>query len=153
MEKPDRVFIVGFMGSDRMGLGKSIADEYSYELISLDKKIEEEEGRSIKRICMVMGEHEYRNREFEMLEKLCDKSGIVVVCGDGIIFDDDNLNILRREKTIAAGTNMTIDELWENAKNNKSIPYAFMTETDEHMKYEKFYSLYLARRHKYREFV
>ena len=71
MEKPDRVFIVGFMGSDRMGLGKSIADEYSYELISLDKKIEEEEGRSIKRICMVMGEHEYRNREFEMLEKLC----------------------------------------------------------------------------------
>ena len=33
MEKPDRVFIVGFMGSDRMGLGKSIADEYSYELI------------------------------------------------------------------------------------------------------------------------
>ena len=33
---------------------------------------------------------------------------IVVVCGDGIIFDDDNLNILRREKTIAARTNMKV---------------------------------------------
>ena len=153
MKKPERIFVTGFMGSDRTGLGRKLAEEYGYELLFMDDEIEKHDGRPIKRICMTMGEHEYRNKEYEMLTQLTERSGIVVVCGDGIIFDDMSREILEKETTVIADGDKSVDWLWERAKKDDSIPYAFMLDPDEQKKYEKFCSLYLTRRHMYRRFA
>lgn len=153
MEKPERIIVTGFMGSDRAGLGEKLAEEYGYELLFMDDEIEKKDGRPVKRICMLMGEHEYRNQEYELLQEFTKRDGIVVVCGDGILFDDMSREILEGEKTVIADNDKSVDWLWERAKDDKTIPYAFMKDPDPHRKYEIFCRLYLNRRHIYRKFV
>ena len=148
-----RIFVIGFIGSDRKGAGQKIADELDYRLVDLDREIEEKDGRSIQRICMMMGEHEYRNKEYEMLEKLADQEGIVVVCGDGIILDDMNRQILEKNSVIVADREMSAELLWERARaEQRTSPYAFMHQSEDQQKKEKFIRLYEQRKPLYNQF-
>lgn len=153
MKKSDRIFVTGFMGSDRKALAESLSKEYGYELVDLDKEIEEKDGRSIRRICMMGGEHAYRNQEYEWLTILCEKTGIVVLCSDGIVFDDMCLEILETQDVRIADADLSVDELWERAKNDDSIPYAFMLSEDEQEKFKKFKAAYETRRPRYDKFI
>ena len=121
-----RIFVTGYMGADTRGLAEEIASETGYELIDLDAEIEKLDGRTIQRICMLMGEHEYRNKEYEMLQSLKNREGIVVLCGDGIIFDDQNREVLEANTVALADADTDINVLWDHAKDLKGLPYAFM---------------------------
>lgn len=147
-----RIFVTGYMGAQTRELAEQIAAEMSYELIDLDAEIEKLDGRTIQRICMLMGEHEYRNKEYEMLQSLKDREGIVVLCGDGIIFDDQNREILEANTVVLADADAGIDELWERAKDMKGLPYAFMNFGGEERK-EKFIKLYEQRKEIYMSLV
>ncbi|MCB6993910.1 hypothetical protein LI177_10500 [bacterium 210820-DFI.6.37] len=147
-----RVFVTGFLGSDRKGTAERLAQELGYDLIDLDREIEKKDGRSIQRICMMMGEHEYRNKEYEMLEDLSQENNIVVCCGDGIIFDDMNREILMKNQVLIADAELSAEELWEKAKNLTDSVYAFMHQTDEALKKEKFMELYWQRKDLYSRF-
>lgn len=140
-----RIFVTGYMGADTRGLAEKLAAELSYELIDLDAEIEKEDGRTIQRICMLMGEHEYRNKEYEMLQTLKDRDGIVVLCGDGIIFDDQNREVLEANTVMLADPDTDIEILWERAKDMKDLPYAFMNFGGDNRK-EKFIALYEQRK-------
>ena len=158
MRKSPRIFILGLLGSDRLGIAKDLAARLSceselscktsYKAISLDTYIEETDGRSIKRICMTMGEHEYRNKEFEALQAIIQgedsAQGLVVACGDGILLDEMCEELLRKEFTIFLDPPPA--SLWEAAKNDTSIPYAFMYEPDLEKRQAKFEELYNIRR-------
>lgn len=121
-----RIFVTGYMGADTRTLAEKIAAETGYEMIDLDAEIEKADGRTIQRICMLMGEHEYRNKEYEMLQELKNREGIVVLCGDGIIFDDQNREVLEANTVVLADADTDINILWERAKDLKNLPYAFM---------------------------
>jgi shikimate kinase len=101
---------------------------------------------------MLMGEHEYRNKEYEMLQSLKDREGIVVLCGDGIIFDDQNREVLEANTVVLADADADIDELWERAKDLKGLPYAFMNFGGDERK-EKFIELYEQRKDIYMSLV
>ncbi len=147
-----RIFVTGYMGAATRELAEQIAAELSFELIDLDAEIEKEDGRTIQRICMLMGEHEYRNKEYEMLQTLKNREGIVVLCGDGIIFDDQNREVLEANTVIIADSDTDIDILWERAKNLKGLPYAFMNFGGDERK-EKFIELYEQRKEIYMSLV
>ena len=68
--KPELIFVTGYFGAPIRETAERIADEKGYELISLDDEIERADGRSVLRICMMMGEHEYRNKEYELLSTI-----------------------------------------------------------------------------------
>lgn len=153
MTNPDRIFVTGFMGSDRNGLAEKLAEEYGYETLVLDSEIEKKDGRTIKRICMTNGEHAYRNLEYEFLLELCEKKNIVVICSDGIVFDDMSLELLEKQDVRIADASLNADELWQNAKNDNSIPYAFMLSDDEDEKYKKFCHMYETRQNRYKKFL
>ena len=53
-KKSSRIFVIGFMGSDRKGIGEKLAAKLNYELIDLDQEIEKEDGRDIRRICICL---------------------------------------------------------------------------------------------------
>ena len=152
-KKAPRVFVTGFLGSDRHAAAEKLAAELSYRLIDLDREIEKKDGRSVQRICMMMGEHEYRNKEYELLETLALQDEIVVCCGDGIIFDDMNREILENNQVVIADADLSPEELWENAKGLTNSVYAFMHQTDEVMKKEKFMELYRQRKDLYSRFI
>ncbi len=145
-----RAYVIGFMGSDRKRAAEEFAAKYacgngegSLEIIDLASYIEKEDGRSLLRLCMTMGEHELHNKEYEALEKLQERDNFVLICTDGVILDEMNADIIKKGTVILADA--PLEELWENAKNDKSLPYAFMHDTDEARKLAKFTQLYEAR--------
>ncbi len=145
-----RIFVTGYMGAGTRALAEQIAADTGYQLIDLDAEIEKADGRSIQRICMLMGEHEYRNKEYEMLQSLKDREGIVVLCGDGIIFDDQNREVLEVNTVALADADTDIDILWERAKDLKGLPYAFMNFGGDERK-AQFIELYEQRKEIYRK--
>lgn len=150
--KSPRIFVIGFLGSDRKTAAQRLADELNYQIVDLDEEIEKKDGRSIARICMTMGEHEYRNQEYQMLSGLAEKSGIVVCCGDGVVLDDMSLELLKQNTVVVADAELTAGELWEKARELKNPLYAFMLQTDEQLKKEKFMALYQQRMPLYSQF-
>ena len=68
-----RIYVTGFIGSRRKQLAQELAKQYDYEYIDIDKLIEASDGRSIRKICMMDGEHGYRNKEYEVLKSLEDR--------------------------------------------------------------------------------
>ena len=146
------IYVTGFIGSDRLSEGKKVAEESGCDLVELDKVIEEMDGRSVMRIIMLMGEHEYRNKEYEALEMLSKEKDLVVVCGDGVLFDDMCAQIMKKERIIIADCNKSCEELWEAAKGDSTIPYAFMQFSSEEEKRETFFKLYEQRRPIYKQY-
>lgn len=108
-----RIFVIGFLGSDRKAAARQLAEDLNYQEVDLDEEIEKKDGRSISRICMTMGEHEYRNQEYQMLSELSEKRGIVVCCGDGVVLDDMSLELLKQNTVVVADAELTASELWE----------------------------------------
>ncbi len=151
-EQGNRIFVTGFLGSDRKSLAEKLAAERGYRVMDLDTEIEKTDGRSIQRICMTMGEHEYRNKEYETLEKMASMERIVVSCGDGVLLDDMSREILSKNQVVIADAELGPEELWEKAKDQKNSPYAFMQMGDEAVRREKFMALYQRRRNMYQEF-
>ena len=123
------VFVTGFFGASVMQTALRIADEENLDIISLDDEIEKNDGRSARRICMVMGEHEYRNKEYEELKKLNESAGdrkMVVCCGDGVLYDEMSRDIILEHRLVIVGNDLSVDELWENAKASEGSYHAFM---------------------------
>lgn len=147
------IYVTGFIGSDRLSAGRKVAEEKGLQLIELDRFIEENDGRSVMRIIMLMGEHEYRNKEYESLEMLAKQDDLVVVCGDGVLFDEMCAELMEQGEIIIADPDKTCEELWEAAKDDMSIPYAFMQFSDEKEKRETFFKLYEQRKAIYEKYI
>lgn len=46
---PEKLFIIGYIGSDRIGAGEKVANLLGYELLILDDLIVEKDGRTLKK--------------------------------------------------------------------------------------------------------
>lgn len=147
--KPPRFFVIGFIGSRRMERGEELARELGYQLLDLDRMIEERDGRSLKKLIMMMGEHEYRNKEYEVLKELEDQQGFVLVCGDGIVHDEMNLAILKKGATIFVEE--PLETLWERVRGKADGLYAFLHDSDQERARKKFMEFYQLRLPLYRE--
>ncbi|HZK60978.1 MAG TPA: shikimate kinase [Anaerovoracaceae bacterium] len=137
---PEKLFIIGYIGSDRVSVGEKAAHLLGYELLVLDDLIVKKDGRPLKKIIMSMGEHEYRNKEYEILEEYSRKKNFVMVCGDGIILDDMCIAILKDNPTLFVDE--PVDSLWLKARNDQTILYSFLSDPSEALVYKKFAELY-----------
>jgi len=147
--KKNIIFVTGFIGSDRAGHARRLADESGMELVNLDHEIEAKDGRSVRRIAMSMGEHEVRNKEYEVVKDLLERDNLVIACSDGIILDDECLSLLSQGRVAIADEALTPEELWEQAKADPNPAYAFLSaflsQEDETAQYQRFLALYHAR--------
>lgn len=72
------IYVIGFIGSDRMAAARAASEEYGiplYALYDLNAEIKERDGRSIRRMVITMGEHELRNKEYETLTAILKELG------------------------------------------------------------------------------
>jgi len=152
--KKNIIFVTGFIGSDRAGLARRLADENDMEFVDLDQAIEAKDGRSVRRIAMAMGEHEVRNKEYEAVKDLLERDKLVVACSDGIILDDECLSLLAQGRVVIADETLTPEKLWEQAKADPNPAYAFLSssisEESESNQYQRYLALYHARMPIYR---
>lgn len=119
--------VTGYFGAPITDEARRVAEDTGAALINLDREIEKRDGRSIRRLVMMNGEHGYRNLEYEILKELSEAvESCVVACGDGVLYDDDSRDLALANELIIVGDEMTIDELWDNAKADEETYHAFM---------------------------
>ena len=133
------IFVTGYFGAPIREEARRIASRKGWRFLDLDAEIEKTDGRSIARLCRMGGEHAYRNAEYEAVEKLCaEPGGLVVACGDGILYDEDTRARILQHQLIIAGEDQPLEELWQNAKKDTATYHAFMLFGSDEEKRAKF---------------
>ncbi len=140
---PKKLFVIGYIGSDRMSVGEKMANLLGYQLLVLDDLIEKKDGRPLKKIIMAMGEHEYRNKEYELLEIYSKKNNFVMVCGDGVVLDEMCITVLKDNPTLFVDEPLEL--LWSRVKNDQPLLYSFLENTNNPNAFIKFSELYQLR--------
>jgi len=136
------IVVTGCFGAPVLEKAHELSRERELPLVELDKEIEQRDGRSIRRLVMMNGEHGYRNAEFELLQELAEKGQpCVIACGDGVLYDDDSRSIICENELVIAGADLSEEELWENASSCRDSYHAFMSFGTEEEKRKAFADL------------
>jgi len=90
------IVLCGFMATGKSSVGKKLAELTGYTFIDLDAAVESEEGLTVAEIFASQGEPAFRALESRMIERLADKSGIVVATGGGAVVNPKNLENLKK---------------------------------------------------------
>lgn len=92
--KPN-LYLVGFMGTGKSAVGRSVAQRLGFEFIDSDNEIERIEGRSIPEIFESDGEAVFRKMERAFMEKGHATCGKVVSCGGGLVVQPGMLELVQ----------------------------------------------------------
>ncbi len=95
MATPDRIALVGFMGSGKSTVGGLLAAAVGYRLVDVDLLIEERAGMSIPEIFRRDGETCFRELESRLLLGLGQRRGLVIATGGGAPMQPANHEFLR----------------------------------------------------------
>lgn len=177
----NRIFLIGYMGSGKTTVAKILSKITGFQLVDMDQEIEKAEQSSIRNIFIKYGEHEFRNKEAELLDKLCNvtsaadvisgeeiedtnvlskkskyehfanflNDSLVVSCGGGIILDEINRTILKKQCTFFLEGDPI--RLFKRVNGDITRPFAFMDVKDENERLQKFLDLYNNRKSLYLE--
>lgn len=87
---PNRIYLVGFMGSGKSTVARLLAEKIGYGWVDLDDEIEAIEGEPVSRIFESRGEQYFRALESAALLATEGVDRTVVSCGGGIVLDGAN---------------------------------------------------------------
>ena len=97
MTLPDRIALVGFMGSGKSTVGRLLATAVGYQFADVDTLIEREAGMSIPKLFRRDGEEVFRALETRMLLDLGARRSVVIATGGGAPMRAANRDFLREE--------------------------------------------------------
>lgn len=117
----NNIILIGFMGSGKSTVGKTLSSMLDRKLIDIDSEIEKDEKKTVNEIFEENGEGYFRTLETNYLEKLLTKKNKIISTGGGIILKDENVSLLKRiGKVIFLHTDSS--QLIEHLKNDSSRP-------------------------------
>ena len=91
----DRVALIGLRGAGKSTLGRLAADRQGWTFVELNKEIERENGLSMTEIFSLYGQEGYRRLEQEMLSRVVDRPGpMILATGGGIVAEPLTFNML-----------------------------------------------------------
>ncbi len=96
----NNIALIGFMGTGKSVVGRSLAHRLGWYFLELDEKIEEMAGKSITDIFHENGEEYFRELESSVLKGIRDCEDTVISCGGGVVLDPGNVKLLRRHSTV-----------------------------------------------------
>ena len=91
----DNIFLTGMSGGGKSTVGRMLAACLRLTFVDLDAEIEQAEGRLIPDIFAAEGEEYFRERETEVLARVCGRDGQVVAGGGGIVLREENMRLAR----------------------------------------------------------
>lgn len=93
------IVLVGFMGSGKSAVGRSLAERTKRTLIDVDRVIEDE-GSSITEIFASEGERGFRRREKRAIDRISRARNAVIATGGGAVLDTGNVRALKRSGVV-----------------------------------------------------
>ena len=95
-EMKTNIFLIGFMGSGKSTIARTLKDKYHMRLVEMDEEIEKREKKKISQIFADSGEAYFRELETELLTALSQQENTVVSCGGGVPMREQNTAVMRR---------------------------------------------------------
>jgi len=89
------VVLIGFMGSGKTVVGRSLARSLEYDFVDTDEQIQDVTGMSIAQLYRKHGEIRLRSEEQLVIKKLINRSGLVIASGGSLLPDQRNLDLLK----------------------------------------------------------
>lgn len=80
----DNVVLIGFMGSGKTTIGKSLARQLHKKFVDVDTVIEKEQNSSVTDIFKNKGEEYFRDLEQKCINELTAKTGQIIATGGGL---------------------------------------------------------------------
>jgi shikimate kinase len=94
-EPPERIVLVGFMGSGKSTVGRVLARKLRWGFLDMDERIEERAGRRIAEIFKERGEAAFRREELAVARELQSATRRVIATGGGAFAEAETREALR----------------------------------------------------------
>lgn len=92
---PERIYLVGFMGSGKSTVGAALARRLNWRFVDLDRAIEERAGLRVQQIFASFGEGHFRKLEFESLREVArTPERAIVALGGGAYVSEVNRRVV-----------------------------------------------------------
>lgn len=118
-----RIFLIGFMGSGKSTIGRSLASKLKLDFIDLDNYIQESQNKTISEIFEAHGEAGFREIESKCLKELAKIEQGVISTGGGTPCWGDNMEFIKSHGIsiyLKCSTDMLVDRLI-NSKNKRPL--------------------------------
>jgi len=96
MNESKNIILIGMPGCGKTSIGKALAKKMNREFADSDELIIQTAGKSIPAIFAEDGEEVFRKLETEALQTLCNRTGLVIATGGGIVTKPENQNIIKQ---------------------------------------------------------
>ena len=116
-----RIFLIGPMASGKTTIGKKLAKSLEINFIDIDREIEKKLGAEISWIFDIEGERKFRERENEMLNKVCQEQDCIISTGGGVVIRKDNRKLLK-DSGLAVYLEASVQTQLERTLLDKSRP-------------------------------
>lgn len=129
-----KIILIGFMGSGKTTVAKSLGEKLNLKVIEMDGLIIKKTGKSINQIFSEDGEMRFRELEIQMAKSLAEKNKCIISTGGGVVMNKIILDYLKEKgKIIFLKTSfLEIKKRLKNIndrplfKNNKSAEKLFV---------------------------
>ena len=108
-----KIVITGFMGSGKTRLARELAGRLNLEMIDLDDRITEREGKSPAQLIVDEGEAAFRLIESDVLRELLDTDGThVIALGGGAWIVDANRDLIDKYNCLSVWLDAPFEVCW-----------------------------------------
>lgn len=90
------IVLIGFRGAGKTALAKILAEKLDMQLYSIDKIVEEKEGKRIRDIVAEKGWQYFRELESQIIEQLSDVDNAIIDTGGGAVENPSNIDNLKK---------------------------------------------------------
>lgn len=115
------LYLVGFMGTGKTAVGRTLATRMGMQLIDSDAAIEAKAGKPITAIFEEQGEEAFRRLEREFVESGHPAKGCVVSCGGGLVMQEGMSEMLRQRGVVVCLT-ARAETILQRTQGNKNRP-------------------------------
>ena len=118
------ITLCGMMGSGKSAIGKILANKLNYNFIDVDKIIENEAKKTIKKIFEEDGEEYFRNLEEKITINILRQKKTIGSLGGGAIINKKIRNSIKKN-SYNIYLNVDLDILIKRLKNSKTRPLIY----------------------------
>ncbi len=137
------ISLCGMMGSGKSTIGKILAKKLDYNFIDVDKMIEIESKKTIKKIFEENGEAYFRNLEEKITSNILEKGKTIVSLGGGAIINKNIRNSIKKN-SYNIYLKVDVNILMKRLQNSKTRPLIYKKNLKQELiklinEREKFY--------------
>ena len=118
------ISLCGMMGSGKSAIGKILANKLDYNFIDVDKMIEIDAKKTIKKIFEEDGEEYFRDLEEKITINILENKETIISLGGGAIINKKIRNSIKKN-SYNIYLNVDVDILTKRLQNSKNRPLIY----------------------------